>query len=138
MSTVPVLPRVLKDCAFIVEADNYEAHVSTVRFDPSGSSQTWQGMTPTASFTDTSSATWAAALNYAQDWETPNSLARYLHDHEGETVTVKFQPKKGTGLPEVTADLIIAPGPIGGDVNVYMTGSVTLGCSGKPAVGVAA
>ena len=138
MATIPVKPILLKDAAFIVEADNYEGHVSTVRFDPSVSTTSWQGMTPSASFTDQSAATWAAALNYAQDWETPDSLARYLYDHEGETVTVRFAPKKGTGLPEVTADIVVVPGPIGGDVNAYMTGSVTLGVSGRPVLGVTA
>ena len=50
-----------------------------------------------------------------------------------------FKPKGATtGSPVFTADLIIAPGPIGGDVNTVQVGSVTLGVVGEPAKSAAA
>lgn len=138
MTVIAVKPIVLKDCKLKIAADNYEAHVSSVTVTPSVSTQTWKGLTPAASFTDSSSPSWVAGLEYAQDWETPESLARYLFEHQGETVTALFQPKAGTGLPEFTVDLVITPGPIGGTIDSFATGSVSLGVSGQPALGVAA
>lgn len=138
MSVIDVKPIVLKDVALKVDADNYEAHVSSVTLTPTVQTKTWKGMTPTATFSDSTAPTWVAALEYAQDWETPDSLARYLFEHQGETVSTLFQPKKGTGLPAFTVDLVITPGPIGGTVDDFATGSVNLGVSGQPELGVAA
>lgn len=133
MATIEVKPFVLKDVLFTVASDNYEAHCSQVQFDPSSSSQTWQGLTPTATFTDTTIATWTCALTYAQDWETADSLAIYLHEHEGEEIEVTFKPRSGSG-PSFTATLIVTPGTIGGTVNQFATATVTLPCQGKPAL----
>lgn len=138
MTIIANQPIVMKDCELLIEADDYTAHVSRVRFDPSSSTVTWKGLTPSAKFTDTTSPEWTCSLAYAQDWATDDSLSRYLHEHAGETVTAKFQPKKGSGLPQVTADITLAPGPIGGDVDAVMTGEVTLGVDGEPALGEAA
>jgi len=137
MATIAVKPIVLKDALLTIEADNYEAHVSSITVTPTVSTQTWKGITPAASFSDSTSPVWVAALEYAQDWETPDSLARYLFENQGATVTALFQPKKGSGLPEFTVDLVITPGPIGGAVDAFMTGSVSLGVSGQPILGVA-
>lgn len=138
MTVIDVKPIVLKDASLKVAADNYENHVSSIVLTPNSSTQTWRGIGKGASFTDVSQPTWTAAVEYAQDWETDDSLARYLFEHQGETVTAIFQPKKGTGLPTVTVDLVITPGPIGGAVDTWMSGSVTLGVSGEPDLGVAA
>lgn len=131
MATIAVKPFVLKDVLFTVDADNYEAHVSQVQFDPSSSVQTWQGLTPDASFTDVTTATWLAALAFAQDWETPDSLSIYLYEHEGEEVPVTFKPRSGVG-PSFSVTLVISPGSIGGTVNSFATATVSLGCKGKP------
>lgn len=133
MSTIAVKPFVLKDVLLSVATDNYEAHVSQVQFDPSSSIQVWQGLTPTSVHTDVTTATWQAVLAYAQDWETPNSLSRYLYDHEGQEVPVVFKPRSGSG-PSFSATLVITPGSIGGTFNSFATGSVTLGVKGKPQI----
>ncbi|MHC9045819.1 hypothetical protein ACYX8G_14630 [Microbacterium saperdae] len=133
MTTIAVSPFVLKDALFQVAADNYEAHVSQVQFDPSTSIQVWQGLTPAATFTDSSIATWQATLAYAQDWETPNSLSRYLYDNEGKTITAVFKPRAGSG-PSFTVQLVITPGAIGGTVNAFTTATVTLGIKGRPVI----
>ena len=138
MTVIAVQPIVYKDVSLKIEADNYEAHVSKVELTPSVNTQTWKGLTPSASFTDSSSPAWVAALDYAQDWETPNSLSRYLFEHQGETVTAIFQPKAGSGLPAFTVELVITPGPIGGSIDAFSTGSVSLGVNGQPVLGVAA
>lgn len=130
MVAVTVKPFVLKDVLLKIDADNYEAHVSQVEFTPSASTQTWTGLAGNT-VTDVSTATWAATLAYAQDWETADSLSRYLYDHEGDEVAVEFTPRSGSG-PKFTASLIITPGAIGGTVNGFATATVTLGMSGKP------
>lgn len=134
MTAIAVQPFVLKDCTLKVGTDNYEAHVSQVQFSPSSSQVNWKGLTPSSVFSDVTTATWTCSLAYAQDWTTANSLSLYLHNHEGETVDVVFQPKAGTGQPSVEATLLITPGAIGGTVDQVATATVTLGVQGKPEI----
>ena len=139
MTAIAVVPIVLKDATFKVDADNYESATSGVTFVPSTSTSTatFKGLTPTASFSfpTTAPSEWVCNIDYAQDWATAGSLANYLHDHEGETVTVEFVPQAGSGLPKFTADVTIAPGQIGGTVDQVPTSSVSLGCT-KPVKGL--
>lgn len=137
MTQIDVKPLVLKDVFLKIAADNYEKHVSGVMWVPSSPTSTWQGLTPSASFSDTGTATYVCTLNYVQDWETEDSLSQYLHEHEGETIEMVFTPVKGSGKKTFTADVTIVPGQIGGEVNAYATTSVSLG-STKPVIGVAA
>lgn len=125
MTTRAVNPFVLKDALFQVDVDNYEAHVSQVQFDPATSIQTWGGLTPTSTHSDVSTATWTATIALAQDWETAESLSQYLHDNEGETKTVVFKPRSGSG-PSFTATITIVPGTIGGTGGVYATATITV------------
>jgi len=138
MTAIAVVPIVLKNATFKVGTDNYEAATSGVTFVPSTSTSTvtFKGLTPTASFSfpTTSPSEWVCNIDYAQDWSTATSLSNYLHDHEGETVTVEFVPEAGTGAPSFTADVTIAPGQIGGSVDQVATSSVSLGCT-KPVKG---
>ena len=137
MATIAVNPLYLKDTLFAVAADNYEAAVSSVTFTPTSSTATWQGLTPTASFTFATTATWVATLEYAQDWGTTNSLSQYLYANEGKEVVVKFTPAKGaTTAPTFTATVIVTPGAVGGAVNAVATATVTLAVKGKPTLAV--
>ncbi|WP_449279626.1 hypothetical protein [Leucobacter sp. GX0328] len=130
MPAIAVSPFQLTDCLFTVEADNYEAHVSKVEFAPTSASSTFKGLTPNASFTFTGAPTWVCNLTFAQDWNTPASLSRYLFEHTGEEVDVTFEPKKGG--PAITATIVAQPGSIGGDVDAIATSTVALGVVGKP------
>lgn len=134
MPAVSVNPFVLKDVTLSIDGDTYEAHVSEVTFTPSASSTTWQGLTPSASFTDSSVATWTCTLAYAQDWSNPDSLSYKLHAEEGASWDVTFTPRKGSGQPSITATVTVTPGAIGGAVNGWATASVSLGVSGKPEI----
>jgi hypothetical protein len=130
MTTIAVAPFVLKDCKFKVDADNYEGHTSGVEFVPTASSVEWQGLTPTASFTDVATAKWKCNVDLAQDWETTDSLSRYLHEHEGEAVDVEFEPiAGGTGWG---ATIVITPGSVGGKSGAVATSTVSLGVRGRP------
>ena len=133
MATIAVAPFVLKNATFQVATDQYESNISSVLFEPNVSAVTWQSITPTAPFSDVSSATWSCTIGYAQDWVTANSLAQYLMNNAGQSKVCVFKPNGiATGTAIITATLIMAPGPIGGDVNTVAVGSVTLGVVGVP------
>lgn len=131
MSTIAIQPFVLKDCAFKVAADNYEGHVSAVEFVPTANSVQWKGLTPSSVFTDVSTATWVCNLALAQDWETANSLSRYLFEHEGDAIAVEFEPIAGGTA--FSATVVITPGSIGGTVDAVGVSTVSLGVRGRPA-----
>lgn len=133
MVAIAVEPFIMRDCTFAVGADNYEAHLSGVVFTPTSPSVQFKGLTPTAVFNFPGNATWVAGLTYAQDWNTTNSLSRYLHEHEGEKVEATFTPVNGG--PAITATISIVPGSIGGQVDAVATATVNCPVDGKPALG---
>ena len=129
MAIKDLVPLVLKDVTLTIETDDYKKAVSSVTFTPSASTITWTGLGGNT-YSDTSTATWTCGLEFAQDWDTEDSLSAYLYTNEGTTKAVTFVPKAGG--PSFTADVVITPGAIGGAVNAYATASVTLGVNGKP------
>lgn len=131
VAVIAPVPLVLKDVVLTLGTDDFQKHVSSVVFTPSSSQVTWQGLSPDASFSDVTTATWTCALELAQDWTAATSLCRFLYDNEGEHIAATFKPISGEG-PSFTATLIITPGAIGGAVNAVATQSVTLGCEGRP------
>lgn len=130
MVSINVTPLVLKDVTLTIGTNGYEKHVSSVTFTPKASTIEWQGLTPSAKFTDVTAASWTCVLEYVQDWDTTDSLSKYLFANEGTTKAVVFKPKSG-GTPSFAANLTITPGAIGGKVNAFATTTVTLG-SDKP------
>lgn len=136
MAVITPVPLFIKDCLVQIGTDSYEKAVSAVSFVPSSTVQTFEGLSPDATYTDVSPATWTCQLTYVQDWDTAGSLANYLHEHEGETVTMTFEPI--TDGATVTADIVIAAGQIGGQKGGATTATVTLGVSGKPVITPAA
>lgn len=139
MTVLTVQPMVLKevDLLFVdidaespADADDFAAHCSSVTFTPSGGTVTWNGLKAN-SFTDATVPTWAVGLDYAQDWESPKSLSRFLYENEGKRFNVAFAPSAGKA-PTFTGVVIVTPGAIGGAVNAVATASVTLGMDGRP------
>jgi hypothetical protein len=126
MASIAVVPLVLKDVTITLGANGYEKHVSSVTFTPSSSTISFTGMTPTAVFTDTTAQTWVCELEYVQDWDTTNSLSKYLLANAGTSVTGVFKPRQA-GTPTFTATVSIQSGAIGGKVNAYATTKVSLG-----------
>jgi len=131
MAQIAIEPIILTNCLLTIGADNYEKHVSRVQFDPSAATVNWKGLHPDAVFSKVARATWTCTLEYAQDWETPNSLSQYLHDNEGTEVAATFSPESGGA--SWAATILITPGAIGGTVDTVPTATVTLGVKGKPA-----
>lgn len=140
MAQIAVAPIVIKDAIITVGTDSYEKHISSATFQPTSDITVvkWQGMSPTATFSDTSApvVSWQLVLEYAQDWETANSLSNYLLTNAGQSKTVTVQPARGAGKKSFTATVTIVPGPIGGKVNEVPVGTVTLNVTGAPTPGV--
>jgi hypothetical protein len=138
MATTPVVaaPFTLKDVSLVIgptaTAYEFRTAVSNVTFTPTSSTVTWTGL-GLNTYTDVATATWTCTLEYAQDWETANSLSKYLYANEGQTVDVTFKPKQA-GVPTVTGKLIVTPGAVGGTVNQVAVASVTLGMPAKPTI----
>jgi len=130
MSVIAVEPIVLTDVSLLIPTDDYAKNVSSVTLTPTSTNVSWKGLGKNT-FTGATTATWVVTVEYAQDWETPNSLSQYLYEHEGEKVTMTFKPQSGSG-PSFTAEVTIVPGAIGGAVDTVAVGSVTLPCTAKP------
>lgn len=126
----PASPLVLKDVELVVELHDFRHHVSGVTFTPPSSLISWTGAGGNTHY-DVPSTGWSVSFEHAQDWGT-TGLARYLYDHDGETVAVSFKPA-ATGVPTFTADVTFMAGPIGGSVNAFMAGSVSCPCT-KPTI----
>lgn len=130
MVDIAIQPLYLRDMTFTVAADDYAKHVSAVTLTPSTSQVQWKGGTPDAVFTRTTTPTWTCDLGYAQDWESADSLSRYLWEHQGETVSVVFEPEAGGTSWAV--DINIVPGAIGGTIDSFGAATVSLGVDGAP------
>lgn len=132
MAVKEVQPLVMKDVELIIGAgtDDYRKHVAQVEMTPSSSAITWTGLGRN-SHTAANESSWTLVLRYVQDWDTTDSLSRYLYENEGETVPVEFRPRSGVG-PSFEAEMVVIPGAIGGQVNSFAETSVTLGLNGRP------
>lgn len=126
MPLIDVSPLFLEAVTLRIDADNYEQHVSGVSFVPSPASPAvWTGLGGNTHTATSGAAPWTCQLNYVQDWETDDSLSRYLHEHAGERVPVSFTPLAGGDTFYATITLV--PGAIGGEGQAYATTSVTCG-----------
>lgn len=104
----------------------YEKHVSSVNWEPTVQQQTWQGGTPDASLTDTSSPTWVANVTLVQDWDNPDSLCNFLLEHQGKSVAVTYKPD-AAGEFSIQATITLVPPAIGGAVGVFNESTVQMG-----------
>lgn len=68
-----------------------ECAITGIREVPSQSTQTSQTACADGSITDTGPATWTVEVGYNTDLR-PDSFHRLLLDHDGETVTLTYEP----------------------------------------------
>lgn len=131
MAEVELEAFVLNDVDLLFPTDDYAASCSSATFTPSSSIVVFKGLKKGKSKSFPTDPTWTLDLEYAQDWKTDDSLSRYLYDHRGETIEgVSFTPTGGGTA--WTADIVIAPGAIGGPVDTVATATVSLGVQGEP------
>lgn len=131
MAAIAVSPLMLKDVTLTIGTDSYEKHVSAVTITPSTPTANWKGLSPTAAYSDAGTPTWTLDLSYVQDWDTVNSLSKYLLANQGATKTVTFKPRSA-GTPTVTVSVTIVAGPIGGSVDAFAESSVSMPVQGQP------
>lgn len=141
MAQIAVKPYVLRDCTVNIkdgatDIGDFELHVSKVEITPNTAVAVWKGLSPAAVYQDIAPVEWTAGVDYAQDWETTNSWAQYSLANVGKKVTMKFTPKKGSGLKSITVVVTLLPGGIGGSVGTFATGSVSLPVDGQPVLAV--
>lgn len=133
MVNIAPKPIILNDMVLQIASDNYEASISKAQLDPTTPTQTFRGLTPAAVYPLAGTPVWLFSLEYAQDWETTNSLAQYLMANAGAQKTITMKPKKPiTTGATYTFDVIIVPGPIGGSVDTVAVGSAQLPVVGQP------
>lgn len=135
MAAIAVQPHVLKDMVFTVGLDDYEAHLSSCEIVPTTETPQikWQGLTPTAAFSEagTPTTSWALVVNSAQDWETANSFSQYCMTNARTTKSVVLKPQRGKGK-KFSFDVTIVPGRIGGELNTVATAGLTMPIDGEP------
>ena len=131
MPIITPTPVVLKDMIVQIDADDYAAACSSAALTPTVQTVVFKGLKPTAAFTDVTSPSWTMDLTYAQDWADEDSLANYLLEHAGEQKAAVLKPQTGIG-PSFGVNVLIAPGPIGGQGDATAVGTVSLGVIGTP------
>ncbi|GAA4831603.1 hypothetical protein GCM10023221_04270 [Luteimicrobium xylanilyticum] len=137
MTAIPVTPLSLRDATFVVldaggERD-YSSSVSQVLFQPT---PTWfqsRSLEQRVPEQILGPVEWTLALEYPQDWAEATSLSLYLLLHAGEQRDVLFVPRT-TDLVQVAANVTLAPGPIGGQAGVLLTGIAVMGVNDVPVV----
>lgn len=135
MATITPTPYILRDMLVTIGADEFAAAIDQLTITPKPSPQVFQGGRPSAKFMELPEPDWDVAIQYAQDNAT-TSLTRYLHDNQGKTVVMKFQPKAGTlsaANPAVTVSVLIVPGTLGGTIGQHAKSTVTLPATNQPA-----
>lgn len=134
----PVKPFTLRDVIMELTTPggttqfDFAKALDEVRFSPSQQMLSWAGLTPDAVFSEAGPETWTAVLVYAQDWETTNSLSRFLFDHAGKVAAARFVPRRSGASTAWNANLVLVAGDVGGKGGAFATSSVTCGVQGRP------
>lgn len=130
----PLNPRQLKDISVIFDKSTngreFRKAVQSFQFVPSSSVSVVTGGTPDAVYTDQSAVSWTLNVKFIQDSETLGALTDWLFSQYGTVHHVDFVPYGGTGWG---ADIVVPAGPIGGDMNTWLSDTVTFAVRGKPA-----
>jgi hypothetical protein len=126
-------PLFLKSASVTVSGIEYADLVSNVVFTPTTPTITQKGISgKTAS--STGATEWTVTFDYAQSFETVDSLALKLFNDSGKKAVVIFKPSGTTTATTVTATVTLLAGAIGGAVDTSATASVTLPVDGTPTI----
>jgi hypothetical protein len=115
----------------VIGSVEYAKAVASVKFTPATTINTWKGGTPDAVFTKATKATYSCAMKLGQDYDDAASLANYFMAHAGETVEAAFKFNSGK---TITAQLVIVPPEIGGDIDAMLDTTITHGVVGAPVI----
>lgn len=118
-------PVYMKDSDVTLGATDYQMEVASAAIVPANTSVIWKGLTPAARYGAVGTE-WTVELTIGQDYDTALSLSRYLLENAGDTVPVVIAPRSGGQGYSVNATL--APSQIGGSVETFAEGTVSLPC----------
>lgn len=117
-------PLYMRNATLTIDGTDHAAQCSSIVFTPSPVSATWKGLKPDSQHTAAGFATWTCDVTAAQDWNAPTSLSVYLHDNEGESIAITCEPDDGGA--SFAATIILVPGAIGGSVDAFAEGTVSM------------
>ena len=129
-------PLFIKSASVKIGTVEYADLISNVVLTPTTPTLTFKGVSG-KTFQSTGSESWVLQFDYAQDWESADSLAFKLFNDAGTDATVVITPEAGTGNPSWTVEATLQPGAVGGAVDAAATASVTLPVTGRPVPGTA-
>ena len=121
---------------------NCDVHTAEILTEP-GDVVEYSTLCPDGSFSSTGKSTYQLHIVAAQDWS-PTGLARFLWEHDGELATFEYQAHGAAAIPPTDttpgmAGLVSLVAPAyGGEADTYAELDVTLACSSKPTLAVAA
>lgn len=122
-------PFQMTDAVLTLGTDSYQKVVSSAKIENSPTSSEFRAISGDT-YNFAGKATYTAALTFAQDWETEDSLCLYLWNHEDEKVALTLTPQ--TGGASFAGTVTLHAPTVGGDVNAPAVASVTLEFDGKP------
>lgn len=121
---------------------NCDVHLAEVVSNP-GDTVEYQTLCPTGSFSSVGKTSYDLHIVAAQDWST-TGLARFLWDNDGALAEFQYQAHGVAAIPPTAAlpgmsgqCRLISP-TYGGEADTYAELEVTLPCSSKPSLAVAA
>jgi hypothetical protein len=129
-------PQILKDIVLTIDTEDFSGDVTAARMaHVPGAIQTVKTLDGTK-HQDAEGGTWQLELTCVIDWDsTRPGLARFLFDHDGETLAFTFKDDESansTAKPLMTGNLVCVPIAYGGEGNVFATAEVVLPIDGTP------
>jgi hypothetical protein len=120
---------------------NCDAHLAEVLTTP-GDDVTYETLCATGSFSNIGRSSYQLHIVALQDWSS-TGLANFLWAHEGELATFQYQAH-GTAVvpsasaPGMTGEVRLVAPNYGGEASTYAELDVTMPCTNKPTMAVAA
>jgi len=118
-------PVYMRDARVSLGGTDYQMEVAAATITPANTATTWKGLSPAARYGAVGTE-WTVEITLGQDYDDAESLARYLLENAGTTVPVVVEPRAGGQGYTVNATL--APAAIGGTVETFAEGTVSLPC----------
>ncbi|MDO5534370.1 MAG: hypothetical protein Q4F65_06945 [Propionibacteriaceae bacterium] len=111
---------------------NFKCQLRSVTLTPNSSPQRLKTLCPQGRYSDVSDPEWDLELGYAHGSTdgADQALAEYLQENHGEKQPFMFRPQVGGNGYQGTVTVLA--GPVGGQIDQWMEGSVTLPVEGQP------
>jgi hypothetical protein len=141
MQDVTLTLRLSSDAVGARESFQCDAHTAEI-VPSAGDEVTYETLCAAGSYSSVGRTTYALHIVAAQRWDA-TGLARYLWDNDGELADFQYQAHGDGTVPSATepgmsGQVRLIAGNYGGEVSTYAELEVTLPCTSKPTMSVAA